>query len=265
MKCKELIELFEKLAPTEYACEWDNVGLLAGSYEKEVKKIYIALDATDQVIEDAVSWGADLLLTHHPLIFKPLKKVNDKDFIARRIMKLIQNDISYYAMHTNFDASPGCMADAAAKKLELTSQKILDKEGTIDQVDFGIGKIGYLKKEMTVREVAELVKDRFGLPFLTLYGEENANKKVRLLGISPGSGKSAIKPAIDAGVQVLVTGDIGHHDGIDAAANDMSIINAGHYGLEYLFMDFMEGFLKKEAGNKLDIRKAEVTFPETLI
>ena len=93
MKCSEIIEGLQRLAPESCACDWDNPGLLAGRSDKEVKKIYIALDATDQVVEDAVQWGADMLLTHHPLIFKAIKKVNDGNFITRRLVKLIQADI----------------------------------------------------------------------------------------------------------------------------------------------------------------------------
>ena len=109
MKCSEVIEILGKLAPESCACDWDNPGLLAGRSDKEVKKIYIALDATDQVVDAAIKAGADMLLTHHPLIFKAIKKVNDQNFITRRLVKLIQADISYYAMHTNFDAAPGCI------------------------------------------------------------------------------------------------------------------------------------------------------------
>jgi len=178
MRCDELIKKLEQLAPPVCACDWDNVGLLAGRSNKEVKKVFIALDATDEVVENAVLWGADLLITHHPLIFKPLYKINDKDFISRRIIKLICNDISYYAMHTNFDAAPGCMADVAAEKLGLTDLKVLEKEGVMlkesdegpKETVYGIGKSGYLKKEMTVREIAALVKERFQLPFVTVYG-----------------------------------------------------------------------------------------------
>lgn len=272
MRCDELTEMLERLAPPGCACDWDNVGLLAGRSDKEVKKVFIALDATDEVVEEAVAWEADLLLTHHPLIFKPLKKINDRDFISRRIMKLIRHDISYYAMHTNFDAAPGCMADAAAKKLGLTELAVLSEEGIMDwdtgegpeKTPYGIGKTGYLKEEMTVREVAHLVKERFNLPFLRLYGEEAAGKKVRFIGISPGAGGSMIKPALNAGVQVLITGDMGHHNGIDAVANQMAVIDAGHYGLEYLFLDFMEEYLRKEADG-INVRKAQVVFPETLI
>lgn len=269
MKCSDIIGKLETLAPLHCACEWDNVGLLVGRREKEVKKVYIALDATDEVVEEAVLWGADMLLTHHPLIFKPLKKVSDEDFVARRVMKLIFHDISYYAMHTNFDGSPGCMADAAAEKLSLSGLKVLEKGGVLEtaegEVTYGIGKTGYLGKEMTVRELAEYVKERFRLPFVTFYGGENQTEKVQFIAISPGAGGSMVKAALEAGVKVLITGDIGHHTGIDAAANHLSIIDAGHYGLEYLFLDYMEEYLKQSSDDSLMIRKADVRFPETVL
>lgn len=272
MRCDELIRILELLAPPVCACDWDNTGLLTGCSDKEVKKVLIALDATDEVVEKAVQGGADLLITHHPLIFKPLYKINDQDFISRRIIKLIRNGISYYAMHTNFDAAPGCMADAAAEKLGLTDVKVLEKAGEIlketnegpKEVVYGIGKTGYLSKGMTVREIATLVKERFRLPFVRVYGEEVLGEPVRFVGISPGSGGSMINSALEAGVKVFISGDIGHHNGIDAVANHMAVIDAGHYGLEYLFLDFMEEYLKKEAGN-LRICKTEVKFPETFL
>ena len=119
MKCSEIIEALRELAPEEWACEWDNPGLIAGRTEKEIKRIFVALDATDHIVEEAVRVEADLLLTHHPLIFKAVKQVNNQNFITRRLLRLIQADISYYAMHTNFDAAPGCMADLAAGRLGI--------------------------------------------------------------------------------------------------------------------------------------------------
>lgn len=119
MKCYEVIEKLESLSPTVFAEAWDNIGLLAGRRDKEVRTVFIALDATDDVIEEAVRLRADLLLTHHPLIFKKLGSVSTDDFIGRRICELIRNDISYYAMHTNFDGAPGGMADLAAERLGL--------------------------------------------------------------------------------------------------------------------------------------------------
>ena len=139
MQCSEMIKLLNQLAPEDIALSWDNPGLLAGRSNKEVRTIYLALDADDQVIEDAISQKADMLLTHHPLIFKPVKKISDQDFIGRRILRLIQADISYYAMHTNFDSAPGCMADLAASRLGLTEEKILDQTGEMDGCPCGIG------------------------------------------------------------------------------------------------------------------------------
>ncbi len=118
---------------------------------------------------------------------------------------------------------------------------------------------------MKIRELAELVKERFDLPFLTIYGEDAPGASVQFIGISPGSGESLIKYALDSGVDVLITGDIGHHSGLDAAANHLAVIDAGHYGLEYLFLDFMENYLKQEVEEMLAIRKAEVVFPQTLV
>lgn len=129
MKCSEIIKILETLSPRSMACDWDNPGLLAGRSGKEVKTIFLAVDATDSVIEQAEQAGADMILTHHPLIFKGIKQVSDQNFIGRRVLRMIQDDISYYAMHTNFDAAPGCMADLAAKKLGLTDCEVLEKMG----------------------------------------------------------------------------------------------------------------------------------------
>lgn len=115
MNCNEIIGKLESLSPTAFAEDWDNIGLLVGRRDKEVETIYIALDATDEVIEEAVRVGADMLLTHHPLVFKKLDRVTTDDFIGRRVCRLIKNDVSYYAMHTNFDVMG--MADAAADEL----------------------------------------------------------------------------------------------------------------------------------------------------
>ena len=103
MKGTQIIEILCRQAAEAYACDWDNAGLLAGRREKEVHKVYIALDATDGAVEDAIAKGADFLLTHHPLIFGGIRRVTDDDFTGRRLMALIRADISCYAMHTNFD------------------------------------------------------------------------------------------------------------------------------------------------------------------
>ena len=265
MQCNEMIRQLNKLAPEEYACEWDNPGLLAGRSDKAVHKVLVALDATDEVVEQAIAERVDLLLTHHPLIFKPLKKVNDQDFISRRIVKLIQADISYYAMHTNFDAAPGCMADLAARQLGLTAEAPLEVMGELQGSAFGIGKIGTLPQPVSLPQLGELVKERFGLPFVTVYGLEQVRGLIRRIALSPGSGGSMIGAAEAAGVQALITGDISHHEGIDAVANGLAVLDAGHYGLERIFIDFMRDFLQEQYGDSLAVLTAAPAFPTQVI
>ena len=266
MKCSEIITQLEKLAPPDMAFEWDNPGLLAGRSDKEVTSILLAVDVTDSVLHQAEEMGADMIITHHPLIFKPLKKVNDQDFISRRVLRMIQKDISYYAMHTNFDAAPGCMADLAGERLGLSDCRTLTPMGfTSDGKSYGIGLLGTLPREMTLRETAEEVKKVFGIPFVTVFGDVNSREKLRTAAICPGSGGSTLKEALAGKAEVYITGDIGHHEGIDAVACGMAVIDAGHYGIEHIFMGFMEKYLKETLGEEITVRQAAEEFPQSVI
>ena len=260
MECKKVIEILEKQSPKSYACDRDNVGLLVGREDKEIQKIYIALDATDEAIEEAIANGADMLLTHHPMIFKGMKRVTQEDFIGRRIIRLIQNDMVYYAMHTNFDVMG--MADLAADYLGISDTRVLEITSVSETGEEGIGRYGSLKKEMTVRECCEEVKQAFSLENVKVFGD--LERKVKTAAISPGSGKSVISNALQAGVDVLITGDIDHHEGIDAVAQNMTVIDAGHYGVEHIFIPYMEQYLKREA-KELEIAVQPLTFPFQII
>lgn len=260
MRCEAVMEKLEELSPLMYASEWDNVGLQAGRRDKEIKRIYIALDATDEVVEDAVKAGADMLLTHHPMIFKPVKSITGEHFIGRRLIKLIQNDICYYAMHTNFDVMG--MADAAADEIGLKNRRVLETTFEDDISKEGFGRIGKLPKVMTLRECAELIKKKFGIDRLKVFGELEGD--IETAAIMPGSGKSMINTTIDAGADVLITGDIDHHEGIDAAAQGLFIIDAGHFGLEHIFVPYMEEYLGRECKD-IEVITSRQTAPFVII
>lgn len=242
MLCKEIVKVIEAAYPKSAALDFDNVGLLAGRSEKEVGCVYLALDVTKEVIHQAEAAGADMLITHHPLIFSPLKSITDEDFVGRRIVKLIQSDISYYAMHTNYDVLG--MAALSERILELEEAEVLDVTLEEDGVCQGIGRAGTLNADMTLEECCVYVKNKLKLDSVKVFGSRD--KRVRRLAVSPGSGKSAIAPALRKGADVLVTGDIGHHDGLDAVEQGLSVIDAGHYGTEYIFMEDMKEFLQKK-------------------
>lgn len=258
MLCRDIMKVIETTYPKHAALEWDNVGLLVGRTEKEVKKIYVALDATDEVIDDAILRGADMLITHHPLLFSPLKKITDEHFIGSRVVKLLQHDISYYAMHTNYDVLG--MAELSGAILGLRDAEVL--EVTDAENTEGIGRVGELPCEMTLQECCELVKEKFQLETVKVFGD--VNQMVQRVAISPGSGKGMADVALEKRAEVLVTGDISHHEGIDAVAQGIAIIDAGHYGLEHIFVDDIAVYLAKHFLG-IEIRKSENIHPFQVI
>lgn len=258
MLCREIVEVIESTYPKHAAEKWDNVGLLVGRTEKEVKKIFVALDATDEVIEEAVQVGADMLVTHHPLIFSPMKQITDEHFIGSRVVKLLQHDISYYAMHTNYDVIG--MAELSGKTLGLQDMEVF--EVTDVECNAGFGRIGSLETEMTLEECCELVKRKFALSNVKLFGDKK--KVVKRAAVLPGSGKDMIETAVSKKAEVYITGDIAHHDGIDAVAQGLAIIDAGHYGLEHIFIDDMVSYLEQNLDQIL-VEKAEIIHPFQMI
>ncbi len=241
MKCSSIMRALEELSPVSYAEDWDNVGLIVGRKEKDVRKAYLAVDATDEVIQSAIEVRADMLITHHPLIFRAVKKVNSDDFVTRRVLRLARHDISYYAMHTNFDIMG--MADAAADDIGLKRREVLSVTYEDDIAKEGFGRVGRLPSVMTLKECAEYVKKCFKLKHVRVYGDLTA--ELETAAICPGSGKSMIEDAVKAEADVFITGDIEHHDGLDCVAQGVMVIDAGHYGIEKIFIEYVKEYLKR--------------------
>ncbi|MBQ3104402.1 MAG: Nif3-like dinuclear metal center hexameric protein [Lachnospiraceae bacterium] len=242
MKCKEVIKCLELLVPPHLAESWDNVGLLVGDAEKEIRKIMLALDPSEDVISQAIEVGADLLITHHPLIFSGMKSVTTESYVGKRVCRLMRHDIACYTMHTNFDATG--MAKTVADLLHLKECRPLEPVSEDGKADLGIGRIGELDVAITLKEFACHVKEVFRLPDVRVFGE--ADRLIRCVALVPGSGKEYAKCAMEQGAEVLITGDVGHHHGQDAAAQGMAVMDAGHYGLEKVFSSHMEEVLRRE-------------------
>ncbi len=244
MRLGDLLEELENICPRAYALDWDNVGLLVGDEEAEIETVYLALDATDGVIEHAVEARADLLLTHHPLIFKPISSVRADDMVGRRIIKLLSNDISYVATHTNYDVA--LMGEMAAKRLGLFDTDVLEVTAQEGDMPLGIGAVGNIM-DIDLYTLAEKVKCAFNITNVKIFGE--AEKQISRVAICPGSGKGEVEFALATGADVFITGDIDHHTGIDAVAQGLAIIDAGHYGIEHIYLDDMESALIKTGLN----------------
>lgn len=247
MKAYELIAWLEEHHPPKAAEEWDNVGLLVGRDDKEISHVFLALDLTEEVLAQAVAAGADMILTHHPMIFSGIKQINNHTYTGRRILELIRQDIPYYAMHTNYDVLG--MADLSAEYLKLTDTKVLSVTMEDGERTEGFGRVGRLPEKMTLRACAEHVKACNGLADVRLYGDPD--REVEIAAVCTGAGKSMISDAMQAGAEVYITGDIDHHTAIDTVAEGLALIDAGHYGTEYIFA---EGMKKELSGAFPELR-----------
>lgn len=236
MKCGDIFKYLKELYPLHLAMDWDNSGFLIGRYEKDVKNVLVVLDITNTVIDFAIQNNADLIIAHHPIIFSSIKRINEDSLLGNYILKIIENNISVIAMHTNFDVAKDGMGDAAAKRLDLRHTSPLEVTFSDEMEELGVGKIGDLPKPLDFDKFIDLAKSAFELNTVAVYGRENINGDVKKVAVSPGSGKGMYKYALGK-ADVLITGDITHHEGLDASNEGMCIVDATHYGLEYIFID----------------------------
>ncbi len=241
VKVSEIINTIEQYYPRSLAESWDNPGLLCGRKEQEVNSIVLALDASQRVVNYAVDIGADMILTHHPIIFDGIRSVTDDTFTGRKLLQMIENRISCYAMHTNFDIAQNGMAYAAAKRLGVREFVPLEQTSEQDGVPVGIGFVGDLPKAVTAGELASFVKEKFGISSLFYY---DSGKLIRRVAVCPGSGRHMLDAVRAAGADAFITGDTGHHDGMDYKDDGITLIDAGHFGVEHIFTEHMKYFLE---------------------
>ena len=238
----EILLRLEQLSPASFAMDWDNSGLLVGDRNAEIHRVLIAVDATRDVVNEAVEKRADLILTHHPMIFGSISRVVKDDVIGDKILTLAEHHISLFCMHTNFDVIG--MADEVADRLMLKHKRVLDVTFEDDISKEGLGRYGTLPREMSLKELAEEVKIRFKIPGVVMYGDgETIVEKVAICG---GSGKDFIPNALQNKCQVLITGDLTYHAALDAMQEGLCLIDAGHFGIEKIFIPYMKDFFERE-------------------
>lgn len=222
MKVIDILEFIDSFAPFNTALPFDNAGLLVGDGQREINKIGAVLDVTAQAVEYAVQNGIDLIVSHHPVIFNPLKRLQT-DSVPYLLAK---HDIAVISAHTNLDAARGGVNDALAKALELENIAPLAEN---DGGDFPpMGRTGTLKRPMSDRDFAKFVAEKLSTKAkAVLSGKEIA--KVALCG---GAGEDFIDPALKAGADALVTADVKHHNLLLARSLGLCLIDAGHFETE---------------------------------
>ena len=238
MKVKEIISAIEEFAPLSIQEGWDNSGLCVGSPEDEVTSVLLALDCTPELVDEAVSCGADMIVTHHPLIFKGLKKISVEDQVGEAVVKAIRAGISIYAAHTSADKVLAGVSGAMAARLGLKNVRILDEDGE----GTGLGTIGDFDSPMTAEEAVNFVKERFSLKTMrTSRPVEGLVSRVAMCG---GSGGSLISAAKAAGADLYISGDISYHNFF--TEKDFMIMDIGHYESEIEIVDILFSLIKKK-------------------
>ena len=236
---KDVYNQLNELADVKLAEKWDNVGLMLGNYNNNVNKVLVCLDVTIKVVKEAIDNNIDLIVSHHPLIFKPLKSLDfTDDFKSNIIRDLIKNDISVISFHTNLDSAKLGLNYYLAKLLDLSDIKVLF-EHNLDK-EAGLGRIGKLHTPLAMEEFIKYVKERFSLDNVSaVIGSEKEVSTVALLG---GSGADFLYSLPE--VDIYLTGDVGYHAALDAVEMNKNIIDIGHF-TESLVKDLLLDYISK--------------------
>ena len=225
----EILTYIETLAPHSMKMDWDNVGLLCGSRTAEVSKILVALDPFEGVCEEAAAWGAQLIVTHHPLIFRALKSITDDTSIGRSIQLLCREGISAINAHTNLDCAPGGVNDRLAAALGLSQVEVVDPMGTdAEGKEWGLLRKGVVT-EQSLSEFLPTVKAALGCEGLRYV---DGGKPVRKVAVGGGACATELMDAYHAGCDTFVTSDVKYNQFWDAKDLGLTLIDAGHFYTE---------------------------------
>ena len=236
-KVKDVTQVIEGFAPLSIQEKWDNSGLCIGSPDAPVSSVLFGLDCTPELVDEAIECGADMIVTHHPLIFSGLKKISPDDMVGEAVFKAIKAGISIYAAHTNADKVIAGVSGAMAAKLGLKNIEILseDGEGT------GLGVVGELPEPMTAQQMLEMVKERFALK--TVKASKPVEGEITKVAMCGGSGGSLISAAKAAGAQLYISGDISYHNFF--TPEGFMLMDIGHYESEIEIVDILFSLVKK--------------------
>ena len=239
----DILTFVESLAPRSMKMDWDNVGLLCGRKEKEVKKVLVALDPFRNVIEEAIEIGADCIVTHHPLIFRnPLMAVSEESETGRCVLTLIEHGIAAINAHTNYDLAPGGVNDILAQTLGLQNITVISPEGTdAEGRPYGLLRCGTVG-EISLKTFLAAVKEKLDCDGLRYV---DSGKAVRKIAVGGGSCADEMTNALAAGCDTFVTADVKYNQFRTAYELGLNLIDAGHFHTENPAMPVLAEKLRK--------------------
>lgn len=233
-KVKDVISILQDFAPEQYIYDYDNVGLMIGNPDADVTKVLCSLDVTTEVVNEAIEIGAELIVSHHPLIFTPLKELTASTNLGDKIIKLIKNGISVYSAHTNLDFVSGGINEYVAKLFGLVDINPIDSYISNSE---GFGRVGNLAKPLTALELSEVVKQKLNDKLVNVIGKvDNVISRAAVINGSGGGDIAYVDMAIKQGANALITGEVKHHVAIYAKENNFNIIEMQHYTSERIYV-----------------------------
>ena len=243
----ELFAFFEDIAPKHLAEDYDNVGLLVEGETDEIECLVLALDADEQIVCDAKKQGAQLIVTHHPVMFRPLNRLTEEEGGERTVRRLLQSGIGLFAMHTNFDAAKDGLCDAF-----LDSFGEFSRRSSFSGEADGIGRIGLLKESVTLADLLQKGRALYAKNAPLFYvGDEQA--EVRKVAVCNGGGGDLLFEAASLGADVYISGDFKHHHARFAYENHINLIQINHYDAEIAFCTLMQKKLQAAFGSRLKV------------
>lgn len=251
MKIKEITDVIERFAPLGWQESYDNAGLVVGRAEDEVHKALLAVDVTEAVLDEAEAEGCDLVITHHPIVFHPLKRFNSADPVQRCVERAIRSRIALYACHTNLDSAPDGMSWRLAGLLGIGNLRLLQPSPAGEGVGFGV--VGELPEPVDTLEYLRRVRDRLQVGAVRY--SDIASEKVRRVALCTGAGASMIGDARRAGADLYITADLKYNDFMtpDGA---LTVADVGHFESEYCAIQLLFDILSKNLCT-FAVRKSE--------
>lgn len=251
MKAGDVIGLVEKFAPPELAEEWDNVGWQIATSEQDVTGVLLALDVTAQVVDEALRLRSNLIVSHHPLFFRPLTRLDVDSYSGRMIKRLLTEGIGVYTAHTNLDVVPGGVSDALAEAMELEDIRCLGSRSW-DRMEVGWGRAGRVPAGISTQQFLQRVQSVLGTPHARVTpGDQDVHQWI---AVSGGSGSHFVEDGELDEVTLYLTGEVKYHEAQLASYRGLTVIEAGHFYSERPGMER----LAQALGDGVDVYLSEI-------
>jgi dinuclear metal center YbgI/SA1388 family protein len=248
MRVIEITRIINDWMPTSFAEDFDNVGLIVGDPESEISSILVTLDTTEDVVEEAIERGCNMVVSYHPIIFNGLKQItSNSNYVEKSVIKAVKNNISVYAIHTSLDNHPNGISYILSDLIGLENiSTLIPKEEKLADNNIGVGSIGELENPMNETEFFDHLKNKLDLKYLR--HTKKLNKKISKVSVVVGSGSFAIKNSIESNVDAFITSDFKYHNFFEADSKAL-FIDIGHYESEKHIKLVIKEFLNKKLPN----------------